>query len=93
MTLNAKIKFVCPKYADSLGLIDYKSNIVAEQEGFEINDFEKQAYALRIINNEIKSAVKRVNERLLAEGFGKESFRKPLLGLNEYGGTIDLNVP
>lgn len=93
MELHIKVQFTCPKYAESLGLVGYNSNIIAEQESFGMNDFEKQAYALRIINDEFGKVIGKVNERLLAEGFGKESLRKPLMGVDDYGRSIDLNVP
>lgn len=91
MKLEIEATFNSPKYAETFGLIDYKAAVKAN-DGFEHNDYENQAYALRLLNDEFKAAVKRVNKQLLAEGFGKESFRKPIMMLDENGNAVDVNV-
>lgn len=93
MKLNVTVKFTAPKYAGNPGLVWYEHEINANRESFDMDDFEKQSYALKIINDEFKAVVKRINERLLAEGFDEHSFRHPLMGMDENGKPIDLNEP
>ncbi len=89
MKLHAEVGFNSPRQAPKIGLLDYKHNVTAN-EGFAISDFEKQSYALRIINEEFKAAVQKVNDRLKAEGYDENSFRKILPGCDEYGNVIDV---
>lgn len=89
MILIAKVGFNSPRQAAKMGLLDYNHNVTANED-FAISDFEKQSYALRILNEEFKATVSRVTDRLKEEGFDENSFRKILPGCDEYGNIIDV---
>ena len=89
MILHATVGFNSPKQAPKIGLLNYNHNVTAN-ENFAISDFEKQSYALRILNEEFKAAVLKINVRLIAEGYDENSFRKILPGCDEFGNVIDV---
>lgn len=89
MKLIAKVGFNSPRQAVKRGFLDYNHNVTANED-FAISDFEKQSYALRILNEEFKAAVSRVTDRLKEEGFIENSFRKIIPGCDEYGNIIDM---
>lgn len=89
MKLEVEVGFNGPKYAKTLGILDYKHNVTSNS-GFSVGNLENQAYALRIIHEEFKAVIQKVNDRLKAEGYDEYSFRKILPGCDEYGNVIDV---
>lgn len=79
MHLNIELKIIFDEYVKHLYLQDYKSNISSDAPSiaFSFKDFDKVAYAQKILNEEFAKAIKRTDERLLAEGFDKNNFQIP----------------
>lgn len=73
MHLNIELKIIFDEYVKHLYLQDYNSSISSDAPSisFDFKDFDKVAYAQKILNEEFAKAIKRTDERLLAEGFDK----------------------
>ena len=73
MELGIVLKFIYSEQRSAMYLADYKSEI--KTGGcfalFNLDDFNKTSHALKILNEEFESAMKRANKRLLADGFGE----------------------
>lgn len=76
MELEIGLKFVYSEHRKMLCLADFKSDISCGnyQFLFDLARVSKATHALKVLNDEFESAIARANERLLADGFGEESF-------------------
>lgn len=79
MYLELGLKIVYDEQVKRLYIQDYRSNISSDgyQFAFHLRDFDKTAYALKVLNEECISAIKRADERLLADEFGKQIDSSP----------------
>lgn len=73
MKLKATVGFVHPSRYDKIGILECDINLLAD-ERFRNNNFEKQSYALKLMDAEIHAAVQRVNDRLKSEGLERGNF-------------------
>ena len=91
MELRAIIGFVHTSRFDIDGVLKCDAGLIADDR-FGKDDFEKQAYALKVMDAELQAAVQRVNDRLKSEGYTKESFiyceSKQNPRIDEYGNVI-----
>lgn len=82
MTLEIGLKIIYNENVKHFYLQDYESNILSDgySFAFDMRDFDKIAHAQQVLNEECVAAIKRTDERLLAEGFDKiqmPRMRKP----------------
>lgn len=73
MYLELGLKVIYDERYKALYLENYKSNISSDGYSFAfgLEDFNKVSHALEVFNEECVEAIKRTNERLLADGFDK----------------------
>lgn len=73
MYLELGLKIIYDERYKALYLQDYKANISSDGYSFAfgLEDFNKVSHALKVFNEECIAAIKRTNERLLADGFGE----------------------
>lgn len=73
MILEIGLKFIYLAHKKRMYLNDYNSKISSDGDGhlFNLDDFDKTSYALKVLNDEFEVAMIRANERLLADGYGK----------------------
>lgn len=95
MHLNIELKIIFDEYVKHLYLQDYNSSISSDAPSvsFDFKDFDKVVYAQKILNEEFAKAIKRTDERLLAEGFDKNNFQIPFWKRKEYDGAKDADEP
>lgn len=91
MHLNIELKIIFDENVKHLYLQDYNSNISSDGPSFafDLKDFDKAAYAQKILNEEFTEAIKRTDKRLLAEGFDKNNFQIPRWERKEYENSTD----
>lgn len=79
MVLDIKLQFIYAAHRRQMYLSEYTSSIQSgDRDGlFSLDDFDKTSYAQKVLNEEIEVALKRTNERLLADGFGEKGFQLP----------------
>lgn len=79
MHLNIELKIIFDECVKHLYLQDYNSNISSDTPSiaFDLKDFDKAAYAQKVLNEEFAEAIKRTDKRLLADGFDKNNFQIP----------------
>lgn len=88
MKLNIEVGFYLPISVEEKGFLKYRS-IVEADDSFSHSEIERQAYALRIADEELRKAVQRTNDRLKNEGLGKNAFyTKKLDNVDEFGNVI-----
>lgn len=77
-------------------LADYNSKISCGNYDnlFNFDEFDKTSHALKVLNEEFEAAMKRANERLLADGYGEgnlpDSMVKPESGETSLSGNLIL---
>lgn len=89
MELKARIRFINPcwnKTENSLGC----DVTLCANERFGEGNFEKQSYALKLMDAEIQAAVQRVNDRLKSEGLTKGDFIYADPRCDEYGNVTSM---
>lgn len=84
MELKATIGFIHPSRFNRPNILECDTRLIAD-EAFGKNDYEKQAYVLKLMDTELHAAVQRVNDRLKFEGLTKESFVYADPRYDEYG--------
>ncbi len=79
MVLEIGLKFIYLAHRKAMCLADYKSDISCGgyDHLFNLDDFDKTSYALKVLNEEFESAMIRANKRLLADGYGEGDSCKP----------------
>lgn len=87
MELKATIGFSRPQHNTKDALV-YSVEMDVINGNFRRNNFEKQAYALKIMAIELRAAVQRVNDRLKSEGLTRVNFTNPERHYDEYGNLI-----
>lgn len=91
MILDIKLQFIYAAQRKQMFLAEYKSSI---QNGgydrhFNLNDFDKTSYALKVLNEEFEAAMIRANNRLLANELGEGELNEPPTGT---GAGVDVSV-
>lgn len=78
MYLELGLKIIYDEKVKHFYLQDYKSNILSDgySFAFDMETFKKVSHALEVLNEECAAAIKRADERLLADGFDNISMPK-----------------
>lgn len=88
MKLNIEVGFYLPVSVEEKGFLKYCSKVEAD-DNFHHSEIERQAYALRVADEELRKAIQRTNDRLKNEGLGKHAFyTKELDKVDEYGNIL-----
>lgn len=75
MKMTVEVGFNRPELVNDLGMVSYSHNVTADED-FSTTDFEAQAHALSVLNEEFKAVIRKVNDRLRAKGYDENSFRR-----------------
>lgn len=89
MELEATVRFARASDHTAKNALIYSAASRMTDGAFDNNNFVLQAYALKMLDIELRAAVQRVNDHLKSEGLTKESFIAPQ---NDVGDSKPLTV-
>lgn len=88
MELKATVRFARASDHTAKNALIYSAASRITDGAFDNNNFELQAYALKILDIELRATVQRVNDRLKSEGLTRVDFTNPVPRYDDYGNLI-----